>query len=200
MALTVKFLKGMGLTDEQIEAVTEEHGNTIRGLKEERDELKGKLGDIDEITRERDKLKKAVEESGDSEYKKKYDDITKEFEDYKKTQEAKENHAAKAEAYKKALKDAGVSDKFLDKVLKITDIDSLELTKDGNFKDAEKIAENIKSEWSDFIANSDTHGADTHTPPDGSAPTTYTREQIAGMTAEQINAHWNDVSKSLANI
>lgn len=40
MALTVKMLKGLGLTDEQREAVLEEHARTVDEIKVERDRLK----------------------------------------------------------------------------------------------------------------------------------------------------------------
>ena len=44
-------------------------------------------------------------------------------------------------------------------------ISGFEMGDDGKFKDSDKILENIKSEWADFIATKETHGADTATPP-----------------------------------
>ncbi|MCQ2369199.1 MAG: hypothetical protein MJ007_01840, partial [Paludibacteraceae bacterium] len=88
------------------------------------------------------------------------------FEAFKSEQLEKDTLASKTEAYKKLLKDNGVSDKVLDKVLKMTDLKALELV-DGTFKDADKLTAQIKEEWADFITNVDTKGADTKTPPDG---------------------------------
>jgi DNA repair exonuclease SbcCD ATPase subunit len=194
MALTAKFLKGLGLTDEQTDAILEGHGETIKGLKDERDDLKNKLKDFDDVQRELDELK--AKDSDGNGYEKKYTDLKAQFDAYKKEQETKATHGAKAAAYKNALKEAGVSEKFFDKVLKVTDVDSLELDVDGKFKDAEKIAKSIKDDWGDFIKTDDTHGADTQTPPPG-GNVTYTHDEISKMTPEQINANWDAISKSL---
>ena len=37
--------------------------------------------------------------------------------------------------------------------------------KDGNLKDADKLTENIKAEWSDFIQTQEQQGADVPNPP-----------------------------------
>ena len=98
-------------------------------------------------------------------WKTKYDAMKDEFEAYKKDISAKETKATKDSAYKELLKQAGVSEKRLDAVLKVTDVSSLEMGEDGKFKDSDKILENIKNEWADFITTKETHGADTATPP-----------------------------------
>ena len=40
MGLTRKFLKGMGISDEQIDAIIDAHTETVDALKAQRDELK----------------------------------------------------------------------------------------------------------------------------------------------------------------
>ena len=63
------------------------------------------------------------------------------------------------------LKAAGVSEKRHGAIIKLTDLKSLELDKDGKIKDAEKRTEEIKSEWADFVEHTTTKGAQTATPP-----------------------------------
>ena len=98
-------------------------------------------------------------------WKTKYDAMKDEFEAYKKDISAKESKATKDNAYKELLKQAGISEKRLDSVLRVTDVSSLEMGEDGKFKDSDKILENIKNEWADFITTTETHGASTSTPP-----------------------------------
>lgn len=98
-------------------------------------------------------------------WKTKYDALKEEFATYKNDISAKETKATRSNAYKELLKQAGVSEKRLDSVLKVSDIDSLEMGEDGKFKDADKLIENIKTEWADFITTTETRGAKTATPP-----------------------------------
>lgn len=94
-----------------------------------------------------------------------YKDLEKQFTDYKADIEAKETKAAKDKAYRALLKDAGVSEKRIDAIMKITDLNSIELDKDGKIKDAEKCTENVKTEYADFIVTKTVRGADVETPP-----------------------------------
>jgi predicted XRE-type DNA-binding protein len=95
---------------------------------------------------------------------KEYKDLKKEFEDYKLEQGKKESRAAKEAAYRELLKEAGVSEKRINTVLKVSDVDSVELV-DGKIKDASELTKTIKSEWTDFIVTEGKRGADTKTPP-----------------------------------
>ena len=58
---------------------------------------------------------------------------------------------AKEAAYREILKAAGVSEKRIDSVIRVSDIDGIELGEDGKVKDAEKLTNSVKSEWADFI-------------------------------------------------
>lgn len=160
MALTRKLLKGMGLTDEQVDTIIEAHTDTVDGLKADIDKYKGDAGKLPTVQKELDDLKAA----GDGGYKEKYEKEHKAFEDFKADQAAKETKAAKVKAYIEFLKTVGVSEKRIPAIIKVTDIDGLEM--DGErFKDADKLTESVKTEWADFIENSNTSGANTQTPP-----------------------------------
>ena len=80
--------------------------------------------------------------------------------------------AKKSEAYKKALKEAGISDKRIDSVMRLAKadgmIDAVEF--DGeNVKDADKITEGIKKSYGDDIETTATVGASTANPPSNTA-------------------------------
>jgi hypothetical protein len=111
-------------------------------------------------------------------WKTKYDALKEDFEAYKKDITAKETKATRTNAYKELLKQAGVSEKRLDAIIKVSDIDSLEMGDDGKFKDANKILENIKTEWADFITTTETHGANTATPPSNNGGGKMTKAEI----------------------
>lgn len=111
-------------------------------------------------------------------WKTKYDALKDDFEAYKKDITAKESKAARSNAYKELLKQAGISEKRLDAVLRVSDIDSLEMGEDGKFKDSDKILESIKAEWADFITTTETKGAETSTPPSNNGGGKMTKAEI----------------------
>ena len=76
------------------------------------------------------------------------------------------------------LKSAGVSEKRLNAIIKVSDIDGLELDKDGKIKDADKHTETVKTEWADFVETTSTQGADTATPPANNGGTKMTKADI----------------------
>ena len=100
------------------------------------------------------KVKTALEENKPEPQKVKdsqeYKDLEKQFNDYKTEQENKEARAAREAAFRSLLKDAGVNEKRIDSIVKVSDIDSLEL-EDGKIKGADKLTEAVKTEWADFI-------------------------------------------------
>lgn len=166
MALSRKLLKSMGIEDEKIEQIIEAHTETVDALKEERDGYKAQAEKVPAIQRELDTLKETVEKNGDKNpYKVKYDALKEEFDTYKADTEKKAAKAVKEDAYKALLKEAGVNEKRIAAVLKVSDIDGVELDKDGKIKGSDKLIESIKEEWSDFIVTQGQQGAPTVTPP-----------------------------------
>ena len=161
MALTRKLLKGMGLSDEVIDTIIEAHAETVDGLKADISKYKGDAEKLPGVQEELDALKAA----GDGGYKEKYEKEHQAFEDFKQAQTAKETRQAKEKAYTEFLKSVGMSEKRIPSVIKVTDLNAVELEGD-KVKDADnKLAESIKAEWADFIETSNTNGANTNTPP-----------------------------------
>lgn len=153
MALTRKFLKAVGLTDEQVDSVIEAHTETVNGLTADRDKYKTDAEKLPGVQKELDDLKA----EGDGGYKKKYEDLVAE-------NSAKETRKAKETAYRNLLKTAGMGEKYIDRVLKVTDIDALIM--DGSkIKDEATHIESVKKDWEEFISTTTTTGAETATPP-----------------------------------
>ncbi|MGN0663691.1 MAG: hypothetical protein ACI4L5_01300 [Negativibacillus sp.] len=157
MSLTRKMLKAMGIEEEKIDQIIEAHSETVDSLKA----YKADAEKLASVQKELDDLKAA----GDGGYKEKYQSEHAAFEQYKAEISAEKTKAAKAQAYRSLLKEVGISDKRLDAVLRVSDLEKLELV-DGKLKDADALKEKAKSDWADFIVTTETKGADTATPPD----------------------------------
>lgn len=168
MALTRKMLKAMGIEEEKIEQIIEEHAETVNALKQQRDQYKVDAEKLPGVQKELDEYKEAAEKDGENPYKAKYEETQQKFDDYKAEVTARETKAKKTAAYRKLLKDAKVSEKRLDSILKLSPIDEIELDDKGEIKDAENVKKKIEEEWSDFIVTEETHGAESNNPPGGS--------------------------------
>lgn len=180
MSLKRSMLKAMGIEDEKIEQIMEAHIETVDALKEQRDAYKADAEKLADVQKQLDKANKDLEASGKDTYKVKYEAIKEEFDSFKKEQAAKETHSAKESAYRELLKAAGISEKRIAAILKVSDIDSVELDENGAIKDANKLTESIKAEWADFIPTTTTRGAQTAAPP-ANTGSGMTREQISGI-------------------
>lgn len=174
MSITRKLLKGMGLTDEQVDTIIEAHSDTVNGLKDEVERYKGDAEKLPGVQKELDDLKAA----GDGGWKEKHDKVNKEFDQYKEAQTAKETRSAKESAVRELLKAVGVSEKRLDSILKIYNVDGVELDENGALKDADKLKEAAKTEWADFIVTTTTEGAQTANPPANNGGTVLTKADI----------------------
>lgn len=179
MALTRKMLKAMGIEDEKVEQIIEAHTETVTALKDERDAFKADAEKLPTVQKELDELK-ATDNKEDT-YKVKYDALKEEFDSFKKEQSEKELRVKKEQAYKVLLQEAGVSEKRVDAVLKVSDVDSIELNEDGSVKDADNLKEGIETEWADFIVRKETQGTQTSTPPQGSGKVYKTKEEIMSI-------------------
>lgn len=99
--------------------------------------------------------------------------------DYKTQQTAKESRAAKESKFREQLKAAGVLEKYFDRIVRLSgeDIDKMELDSKGNVKNAEKLAESLKTDWSDYVGSTSTKGAPVDNPP-ANTGSKMTKDQI----------------------
>lgn len=179
MALTRKFLAALGIEADKVDEIINAHTETVDGLKNQLAMVKADAEKLPGVQAELDSMKKATEEQdGKNPYQVKYEALKEDFAKYKADQEAKETKAAKSAAYRQLLKDAGISEKRLDAVLRVSDVDAVELDKDGKIKGADKLMESVKAEWADFITTTTTQGANTPNPPANNGGALKSREDI----------------------
>lgn len=179
MALTRKLLRGMGLTDEQVETIIEAHTDTVDGLKEDINKYKEDAEKLPGVQKELDTLQKKVGDGEEVVPKADYDQLKDEYDNYKNDVTARETKTAKEAAYRTLLKEAGISsDRRIDSILKITDFSSIELAEDGKIKDADTVTENIKTEYSEWIGTVTEKGARVATPPTNTGGSPMTKDQI----------------------
>lgn len=158
MAFTRKMLKAMGIEDEKVEQIMDAHVEVVDALKADRDAYKETADKYTDVEKELNDLKA---KGGD--WQTKYEKEHADFEAYKTAQTAKETETAKAEAYKALLTGAGVSEKRVAAILKVTDLSTVEMA-DGKIKNADELTKTIKTDWADFITSTQTSGAATATP------------------------------------
>ena len=72
-----------------------------------------------------------------------------------------------------------MSEKRIDSVIRVSDIDGIELGEDGKVKDAETLTNSVKSEWSDFIVTEHVTGAQTSNPPEVNGETDLSKLSMA---------------------
>lgn len=197
MALTRKMLRAMGIEDEKIDQIIEAHTETVDALKEQREQYKADAEKLPDVQKQLDKVTKDLENSGKDTYKVKYEALKEEHEKMISDNAEKEARSAKESAYKELLKSVGISEKRIASIVKVSDIDSVELDDKGAIKDVDKLTESIKTEWSDFIPTTTTQGAQTATPPMTTAQKSYTSADIKKMSVEDINKNWDNIKASL---
>ena len=153
-------------------------------LKDKMSEYKEKAEQFDAVNSELQELK-----GKENPFEKQYNTLKNEFDQYKEQVQTEKTIANKKSLYKELLRDCGVSEKRLNSILKVTNMDSVELNEDGSIKDADTLKETIQEEWSDFITQTKNVGADTEPPPanDGSKKFTSKEEimKIKDSTARQ---------------
>jgi hypothetical protein len=182
MALTRKFLTALGIDEAKIDEIITAHTEVTDSLKAERDKFKADASKFAEAKAELDSIKaKAAEDGGKNPFEVKYKALKEEFDNFKKDTDAKATKAKQESAFRKLLKEAGVSDKRIDSVLKVSDISGIEFDDDGKVKDAEKLTESIKKEWSDFIPTFSQEGAPKHNPPSTTSGKVMTKDEIMNI-------------------
>lgn len=181
MGVSRKMLKGMSLTEEQIDTIVEAHTETVDALKDEVSKYKTAAERLPAVEKELNELKAT---GGD--FEQKYNALKEEYENYKTEQSAAAEKRAKEEAYKEMLKEAGVSEKRIATVMRVTNLSEIKLDKDGKLTNKDKLVEDVKKEWADFIDTKETKGADVKKPPENNGGK-MTKEEILKIkdTAER---------------
>lgn len=177
-SLTRKFLASIGLEEDKIDIIIEKHNEVCTEIKDERDKYKELAEKIPVLEKENEDLKSKV--TGDDPYKDKFEELQKEYEAFKSDVEAKATTAKKESAFRHMLVEIGIPEKRIDRIMKVSDMDKIELT-DNGIKDEETLKAKLKEEWSDFITTTRTEGTPSANPPSNTGKPTMTREQIRAI-------------------
>lgn len=177
MGITKKFLQSMEIPDSKIELIFDEYANAISGITADRDKYKEQADKLASVEKELVKAQaKAEELETVSEQLKK---VRAEYADYKAGVDADKVKAVKEKAYRQLLQEAGISEKAIDKIIKVTDLSGVEVDDKNNVKDKTEIIKNIKTEWSDFIITQTERGADVANPPSNIGGSTFEKMSLA---------------------
>lgn len=165
MAFTRKFLKAMGIEDEKIEQIIEAHVEVTSALKDEIQKNEDKVEEYDKLKKDYEKLYNDAKNSNSEDYKGKYDLLKKEYDNYKNEIKSEKEYALKETAYRNILKDAGISEKRINSILKLSKekIASLEMEGD-KVTNSDSIKKDAEKEWEDFIETNVQKGAVVETP------------------------------------
>lgn len=172
MSFTRSFLKASGLSDEQIQAIMEEHVAVTDALKKQLEQFRADAEKLPEVQKKLDAL------NGAEDYRAMYEKEHEEFETYKADVQAKEERAGLEKALRQLAKDAGLSENGIGKVVKYTDYSALKLNKDGTLTNADRLRESIRAEWPEHIVTERTEHEKIATPPEVKGGSKLTREEI----------------------
>ena len=183
MALTRKLLKGLGLSEEQIDSIIDAHTDTIEGLNAKVKKLEADAAQGADIRRELEALK------GGKDYKAEAEKLKKELDDYRAEVAGKEKAEKVKNAYRQLLTEEKIDPKRYDAILKVTDLTGVKLGEDGKPENAEDLKKAIREEWAGFVVNEGQRGANISEPPAG-GKVTRTKEEIMAIkdTAERQKA------------
>lgn len=166
MALTNRMLKTMGIEEEQRDQIMEAHQDTLREIREERDQLRDQAAKVPDLQRQLQEAQEAAKAADGDEWRKKFEAEHRALEDYRQKVEAKEQERSKAKAYRDMLVNkAKVDPKRVDRIMRLIDLSKVELGEDGAVKDADEAAKAAAEEWADFVVTKRTEGSDPENPP-----------------------------------
>jgi len=176
MALTRKLLKGMGLTEEQIDSIIDAHTDTLEGLQSKVKSLEADAAKLKDVQKELNDLK------GGKDWKAEHDKVKKELDDYRAEQQGKELTAKKRAAYKALLEKGNIDPDLIETILKADRdrIESIELDGDA-VKDENKLTEDIKADWGKFVTTTVKKGVNNAKPPKSEGGGTMTKDEIMAI-------------------
>lgn len=175
MALTRKLLKGMGLTDEQVDTIIEAHTDTVDGLKTDITRYKADAEKLPGVQKELNDLKAA----GDGGYKAKYEKEHSDFETFKSDIAAKETKAAKEKAVRAYFESKNITGANLDLAMRGCGEEMAALEMDGDkIKDAKSLDALISGTYKSLVSTTQVKGANPATPPGSTGGGAMTKDQI----------------------
>lgn len=178
MALSRKFLKAMGLTEEQIDSVVEAHRETVDGLQKSLTSAEEKANKLGNVEKELNDLKTA--NAGKPNFEELYNADHTALENLRSEIAAKEARTAKEAAISAFFEKNNIvgNQKKLAMMVIKGDIDGYEVDESGKLKDTAKLDALIKGELAGLVSTTRTEGADIAEPPANIGKTEKTKEEI----------------------
>ena len=194
MSLTRKLLKGMGLTDEQVDTIIEAHTDTVDGLKEQVKTYKADAEKLPNVQKELDDLKAA----GDGGFKEKFEKEHSDFENFKKTIQEKETKTAKESAAKAFFESKGITGNSLEIAMRGSSAEIAALDLDGEkIKDSSALDALVNGTFKALVSTTTTKGANIPNPPVTTPNKAYSADDIRKMSPAEINKNWDSIKASL---
>lgn len=187
MALTRRLLRSMGIEDEKVDQIIDAHAETVNALKDERDGLKDAADRLKEAEKELEGLKARPEDG----YREKFEKEHADFEAFKADAAKAAADREKKSLYRRLLTDAGVDPRRMDAVMRVADLSDI-VVEDGAIKDADKVTEEVKGEWSDFIPATNTKPAKVDTPPAGALGCAAEPKSLGEALRQKYTEHNTD--------
>jgi len=190
MALTQSMLKAMGIDDEdKRRQILDEHTSVLTEIREERDRYKEESNRYKEeaakVEELQNSLKEAMEADESGKWKAKYEEEHNAFSEYRDGVEAEKARAEVAKAYREqVLNVAGVDPKRMNSIMRLMDLSDVKV-EEGKVVDADKLIDGVRNEWSDFIVNTQTKGANVPDPPSDGGGTPSGANPIAVKIAKE---------------
>ncbi len=196
MALTRKMLAAMDIPAEKIDEIISAHTETVSAIKEERDSYKADAAELADVKAKLAEAEKKISDADSAGWEQKYTALKSEYDGYKTEVENKAAKTAKETAYKKLLAEAGISEKRIASVMKVSDLDSVKMNADGTIQDSEKLIEGVKTEWADFIETKKEKGANVPKPPANNGGEDDKKpSRAANMAAQYYAEHYGNKPK-----
>ena len=194
MSLTRKLLKGMGLTDEQVDTIIEAHTDTVDGLKEQVKTYKADAEKLPNVQKELDDLKAA----GDGGWEEKAKDFEKKYNDLVAENKNKETKAAKESAAKAFFESKGITGNSLEIAMRGSSAEIAALDLDGEkIKDSSALDALVNGTFKALVSTTTTKGADIPNPPVTTTNKAYSADDIRKMSPAEINKNWDSIKASL---
>ena len=194
MSLTRKLLKGMGLTDEQVDTIIEAHTDTVDGLKEQVKTYKADAEKLPGVQKELDDLKAA----GDGGWEEKAKDFEKKYNDLVAENKNKETKAAKESAAKAFFESKGITGNSLEIAMRGSSAEIAALDLDGEkIKDSSALDALVNGTFKALVSTTTTKGANIPNPPVTTPNKAYSADDIRKMSPAEINKNWDSIKASL---
>lgn len=194
MSLTRKLLKGMGLTDEQVDTIIEAHTDTVDGLKEQVKTYKADAEKLPNVQKELDDLKSA----GDGGWEEKAKDFEKKYNDLVAENKNKETKAAKESAAKAFFESKGITGNSLEIAMRGSSAEIAALDLDGEkIKDSSALDALVNGTFKALVSTTTTKGANIPNPPITTTNKAYSADDIRKMSPAEINKNWDSIKASL---